>query len=72
MAGNKDFLRGPSARDRAKDAMFQGACGFGIGALLTLGTWFFLGLIWFITPVIAVIGAFRFLYGLLVYLIGWE
>jgi hypothetical protein len=69
---NKDYLKGPTPRDHAKEAIFQGACIFGIGALSTLGTWFFLGVVWMITPIIAAVGAFRFIYGLISYYTGWE
>ena len=72
MALEKDYLRGPTSSDRAKTAMFQGACIFGIGALSTLGTWLILGVVWLICPIIAVVGVFRLLYGLLSYLTGWE
>jgi hypothetical protein len=37
MALEKDYLRGPTSRDHAKDAMFHGACILGIGAISTLG-----------------------------------
>ena len=72
MALEKDYLQGPSASDRAKSAMFQGACIFGIGAISTVGSWLLLDVVWLVTPIIAAVGAFRFLYGLVVYLTGWE
>jgi hypothetical protein len=72
MSPNKDYLRGPSTKDRAKEAIFQGACIFGIGALSTLGTWLILGVVWIIMPIIAVCGVFRFLYGLIAYFTGYE
>jgi hypothetical protein len=72
MAPDQSWLRGPSPKDHAKEAMFQGACIFGIGAIATLGTWFFFGVVWFITPIVAAIGAFRFLIGLIRYYSGWE
>ena len=72
MALEKDYLRGPTSQDRAKEAIFQGACIFGIGALATLGTWFFLGAVWLITPLIAAGGVFRLLYGLISYFTGYD
>ena len=72
IALEKDYLRGPTPRDHAKNAIFQGACIFGIGVLATLATSYFLGVVWFITPIIAIVGAFRFLYGLLSYFLGWR
>jgi hypothetical protein len=72
MALNKDYLKGPTQRENAKEAIIQGSCIFGIGALATLGTWLFLGVIWFVTPIIAVGGAFRLLYGLISFCTGLE
>ena len=71
MALEKDYLRGPSPSDHAKDAILQGACIFGIGALSTLGSWYFLEVIWFITPIVAIGGAIRLLYGLISYFTGY-
>ena len=70
MGLEKDYLRGPSNRDHAKEAMFQGACIFGIGVLSTLGSWLILGVVWMITPLIAAAGAIRFLFGLISYVTG--
>ncbi len=72
MALNKDYLRGPSRREHAKEAIIQGACIFGIGALSTLGLWLILDVVWLITPIIAVGGAFRLLYGSISYFTGYE
>jgi uncharacterized membrane protein len=67
----KDYTQGPTSEERAKKAMIQGAWLFGIGIVVTLASWFFCGL-WYIMPVIIAIGAFRLLYGLVVWLTGWE
>ncbi len=72
MSRNKDWLRGPSSQDHAKEAIWQGAWMFGICALTTLGMWLFLGFVWVIIPIIAVVGFFRLLYGLISFYTGWE
>jgi hypothetical protein len=70
--GNKDSIRGPSTRDRAKQTIVQGACFLGIGLMLTLGSVLILGIIWWITVVIGIVGLFWLLYGIVVYLTGVE
>ncbi len=72
MALEKDYLRGPSAKDHAKDAMLQGGVGLAIGVVATLGTWWFLGVAWFLFIGIGIVGLFRLLQGLISYLTGWE
>ena len=72
MALEKDYLRGPSAKDHAKDAMFQGAVLLAIALAIIAGMAYFLGVVWFLPIGVGVVGLFRLLYGLLCYTAGWQ
>jgi hypothetical protein len=72
VALKQDYDRGNTQQDRAKKAMIQGACLLGIGLMATLATWIFLEAVWILTPIIAAVGAFRLLYGLVIFLTGME
>jgi hypothetical protein len=66
-----DYTQGPTPQERGKQAMIQGAWLLAIGGGSTAAAYFFCG-VWFLLPVIAAIGLFRFLYGLVVWTTGWE
>ncbi len=72
MPSNKPWLDGPTAKDRAKDKMWQGGPAMAIGILCTAFTYFFLDMIWFGTVIIAVLGFFWFLTGAITYYTGIE
>jgi hypothetical protein len=46
MPSNKPWLDGPTTKDRAKAKMLQGGPLLAIGLVATLGTYFFLGVVW--------------------------
>ncbi len=72
MPSNKPWLDGPTAKDRAKEKMWQGGPVFLIGVIATGGTHFLLGMIWFWTIMIAIAGFFWFITGLITYYTGVE
>lgn len=72
MPSNKPWLDGPTAKDRAKEKMWQGGPAFLIGVIATGGTHFFFGMIWFWTVIIAIAGFFWFITGLITYYTGVE
>lgn len=72
MPNNKPWLDGPTTKDRAKARMLQGGPPLLIGLLGTLGIYFFLGVVWIWTVILAVAGFFWFVTGLITYLTDVE
>ncbi len=69
---NKPWLDGPSPKDRAVQRMWQGRPLFMVGAVGTAGTYYILGIVWFGTVIMAVVGLFWFLAGFVTYITGVE
>ena len=72
MSSNKPWLNGPSKRDQAIAKMWQGGPAFLIGVISTTGTHYLIGIVWIWTVILAILGLFWFLTGLITYLTGVE
>ena len=68
----KPWLDGPTAKDRARDKIWQGSIVLLIGAIGTLGTYLALGIVWMVTVIAVVCGLFWLLTGLVTYYTGVE
>ena len=66
----KSYLKGPTVRDHAREAMFQGGIILAIGIVSALMTGYFLGVVWLLSIITAIAGIGRLLYGLFYYISG--
>jgi hypothetical protein len=72
MPSKKPWLDGPTATDRAKEKIWQGGIVLAIGVIATIVPLLVFGIIWYITIIIAVLGLFWLLAGLITYWTGYE
>jgi hypothetical protein len=72
MSNKKPWLDGPTAKDRAKEKIWQGGLVLAIGVIGTVAPILVLGMFWYITIIIGVVGLFWLLVGLVTYFTGYE
>lgn len=72
MPSKKPWLDGPTAKDRAKERIWQGGIALAIGVIGTIIPILALGMFWYITIIIGVGGLFWLLVGLVTYFTGYE
>jgi hypothetical protein len=72
MPSNRPLLEESSPRERALAKMWQGGLVLFIGGMLTAVSIFMLGVVWFWTVIVAVVGLFWLLAGLFSFMSGYE
>jgi hypothetical protein len=71
MPGNSPILQ-DSPEDRARAKAWQGGLTFAFGTVISVGTWFCYGFVWWGTIAIAIGGLFWMLAGLITMFSGYE